>query len=165
MWGKTLWKGKPVHDEYIEPEQLEQYIEEHPLIYSHRRSGTKIRARLIKPVYQPWQRPQFGIVVMSHGRVVMQDAIYRAVDDGIDVYYCNTDSLLIKREDLSRIRIPLGDKLGEFHMEYEMKKFICLSPKRYVRVFHDDTFQNAFGKRDVEWFEEEYSRMLQSVNS
>jgi hypothetical protein len=130
MWGKTLWKGKPVHDEYIEPEQLEQYIEEHPLIYSHRKSGTKIRARLIKPVYQPWQRPQFGIVVMSHGRVVMQDAIYRAVDDGIDVYYCNTDSLLIKREDLSRIRIPLGEKLGEFHMEYEMKKFICLSAKR-----------------------------------
>jgi hypothetical protein len=89
----------------------------------------------------------------------MQDAIYRAVDDGIDVYYCNTDSLLIKREDLSRIRIPLGDKLGEFHMEYEMKKFICLSAKRYVRVFHDDTFQNAFGKRDVEWCEEEYSRV------
>jgi hypothetical protein len=135
---------------------MEQYIAEHGLIYSHRKSGAKIRMRLIKPVYAPWQRPQFGVPVVSMARVVMQDAVYRCVDDGIDVYYCNTDSILIKREDLNRIRIPIGDGLGDFHKEYDVTKFICLSTKKYVRVYPDGSFKNSFGKHSVEWFEEEY---------
>jgi hypothetical protein len=165
IWGKTMWRGKPVHDELIEPADLEQYVEEHPLIYSHRKSGAKTRVRLIKPVYQPWSRPQFGVIILSHARAVMQNIIYDAVERGIDVYYCNTDSLLIRREQLPPNWIPMGDSLGSFHLEYEMKKFICLSAKKHLRVYKDDTFHNTFGRHSVEWFEEEYLLSLESGDS
>jgi hypothetical protein len=165
IWGKTMWRGKPIHDEYIEKEQLEQYIEEHPLIYSHRKSGAKIRARLIKPVYQPWSRPQFGVTIINYSRAVMQDLIYKAVDRGVDVYYCNTDSILIKKEDLHPDWMKLSEELGRFHLEYEMKKFICLSAKKHLRVFKDDTFHTTFGKHSIQWFEEELRLRLESGDS
>jgi hypothetical protein len=104
---------------------------------------------VIKPVYMPWQRPQFGVTILSEGRAVMQDLT------GPKVYYCNTDCVLVRREDVGSFDV--GEKLGQFHVEYEMKKTICLSPKKWLRVLNDGTVMHSFGKASEEWFEEEYS--------
>jgi hypothetical protein len=101
----------------------------------------------------PWQRPQFGVSVLSRGRVVMQESVYEL---GEKAYYSNTDSVLVRREDVGLVH-PLGGKLGQFHVEYEMRKFICLSPKKWLRVLNDGTVMHSFGRPSEEWFEAEYS--------
>jgi hypothetical protein len=151
LWGKTLWKGKPITEEYVMNEDVKKYVDRCPLVYSTKRFGDQTRVRVIKPVYMPWQRPQFGVSILSQGRVVMQDL----VSSDVKVYYCNTDSVLVDRKDVDWF--PLGTELGKFHVEYEMRKFICLSPKKWLRVLNDGTVMNAFGRPSEEWFEEEYS--------
>jgi hypothetical protein len=82
-------------------------------------------------------------------------------DSGAKIYYTNTDSVLVRREDVTKIH-PLGDQLGQFHVEYEMRKFICLSPKKWLRVLNDGTVMHSFGKGSEEWFESELRRMTAS---
>jgi hypothetical protein len=156
LWGKTLWKGKPISEEMVEPDRVQKYIDEHPLTYSTKRVGNKVRVRVIKPVYMPWQRPQFGVTILSRGRAVMQDVTYGPAT----VYYCNTDCVLVSREDSALI--DQGKELGQFHVEYEMRKFICLSPKKWLRVLNDGTVMHSFGKASEEWFESELRRRTAS---
>jgi hypothetical protein len=113
MWGKTMWKGSPFHDVLIkdDPDEVEKYVDEHPLVFSHRKCGDdQVRVRMIKPVYMPFQRPQFGVMVLSVSRALMHEQIYRAVDKGWPVYYCNTDSLLVQVPHAKVVKI--GTDLG-----------------------------------------------------
>jgi hypothetical protein len=109
----------------------------------------------MKAVYMPWQRPQFGVTVLNMGRVVMQELVYRMIDADKKVWYANTDSLLILRG--SESILPVGQGLGEFQLEYEMSKFICLSPKKWLRVLRNGKIMNSFGKPSEEWFDAEFS--------
>jgi hypothetical protein len=150
LWGKTMWQGKPIQDVMMNVGKVAEFVENNPLVYSTKRmTGDLVRVRVIKPIWMPWQRPQFGVSILSKGRTVMQDLTYTA-----EVYYCNTDSLLVRREDVRKF--PLGEKLGTFHVEYEIKKFICLSPKKWFRVLIDGTTMHSFGKNNELWFEEAY---------
>jgi hypothetical protein len=152
LWGKTMWRGSPFHDEVVPADAGKRFIGTHPLLFSMRAvADGKIRMRMMKPVYMPFQRPQFGVTVLSHARVRMHELIHRILDEGNRVWYTNTDSLLVTRESLRLI--PVGDGLGEFHVEDRVQRFICLSPKKYLKVRADGTLKNSFGKPSLEWFE------------
>jgi hypothetical protein len=154
LWGKAIWKGMEFHDEYVEPGDVDGFIERNPLVFSQRKTRDgKIRMRLIKSVYMPYQKPEFAVPVLSWSRKVVHEWIYMLVDDGSKVYYSNTDSLLVDGDAWVR----LTPELGDFHVEHRFVRFICLSAKRYLRVYEDGHVENSFGKRSLEWFENEYS--------
>jgi hypothetical protein len=55
--------------------------------------------------------------------------------------------------------LPVGTDLGEFQLEYEMSKFVCLSPKKWLRVLRNGKIMNSFGKPSEEWFDAEFMRL------
>ncbi|KAI8574896.1 hypothetical protein K450DRAFT_276097 [Umbelopsis ramanniana AG] len=47
-----------------------------------------------------------------------------------DLYYSDTDSLLIKKEEMHKF--PIGKEYGELKIEDESSKIIVVSPKTYI---------------------------------
>jgi hypothetical protein len=106
--------------------------------------------RTVRPILAPWQVPQFGVNVLSWARKEMQEIIYSLVDAGEKVWYSNTDCLLVRRS--AGGLIPVGEKLGEFKVEAEGVRFICLGPKTRLLVGKNGELKNTFGKQSLEWF-------------
>jgi hypothetical protein len=102
-----------------------------------------------------WGMPQFGVNVMSWHRKEMADLIYRCIDHGIDVYYVNTDSIMIGAA-LSRIGVKIGAGLGEWKIDKEIVKFICISPKKWFMKLKDGSTQCMYGVNDEEYWERKY---------
>jgi hypothetical protein len=157
-YGKSIFKWKPVSEKLVEPKRLQEYIAKHPLIYSYRRKGDKYDVKTIRPIYAPIQRPQFAVGVLSYSRKMMQDIIYKCVDMGVDVLYCNTDSILVRTCDASLVPLKIGSGLGEFKVELESCEFICLSTKKKIHLLLDGSVKNTFGKSDMEYFRKEYEK-------
>jgi hypothetical protein len=158
-WGRSISEYKAVSEKVINRNALNAFIRSHPLVYSHRRDGDKIRMRTVRPILAPWQIPHFGVNVKSWARKEMQENIYRLIDAGENVWYSNTDSLLVRREAVRLIKV--GDGLGEFKVEAEGVRFICVGPKTRLLIQSDGELKNTWGKRDVEWFEKKMRKMLE----
>jgi DNA polymerase elongation subunit (family B) len=97
--------------------------------------------------------------VKSWGRKVIQEVVYHAVDLGVEVFYANTDSIFIRRKDIPDVceacGIRLGTELGEFKIEKEFTKFICLSQRKWWMRLVDGTEKHSFGQDGEEWWENE----------
>ena len=58
-------------------------------------------------------------------RRIINKYIYILEDSGVEVLYSNMDSLFIKKSDFEKFNelfpnlIKIGDKLGEFHFDYD----------------------------------------------
>jgi hypothetical protein len=142
-WGKAIYKWRPVKELFVAVEDLKKW-KNHPSIYSYRSDG---RVRLVRPILAPWQRPQFGVNVLSFSRKIMQEALCKA-----EVVYSNTDSLLVFTKDIEKLGVNLGKDLGDFKEELRATEFVCLSPKKYLYVLEDGSLKSSYGKPSLEWF-------------
>jgi hypothetical protein len=142
-WGKSMVKDRPVTEKLIPPCSLENFIQRHPLIYSYRKSGDQMKVRCVKPLILGRERPQFGVSVLSWSRKIMQEIVYECVDRGIEVLYCNTDSLLVRKGERMDEILKIGSGLGEFKVEVESEEFICLGPKKKAHLLKDGTVKNT----------------------
>jgi hypothetical protein len=157
-WGKSMAKDRPVTEKLIDEKALKNFIQRHPLIYSYRKSDDKVRVRCVKPLMLGYERPQFGVSVLSWSRKIMQEIVYECVDRGIEVLYCNTDSLLVRKGERMDEILKIGSGLGEFKVEVESEEFICLGPKKKAHLLKDGTVKNTFGKSYWEYWIAEYEK-------
>jgi len=70
-----------------------------------------------------------AIAITAYARIYMFNVIYRLIELGIEIYYMDTDSIVIKGilpEDL------IGKSLGLFKLEHEIKHGYFISPKLYA---------------------------------
>jgi hypothetical protein len=153
LWGRSLRRGKLVDDLFEK-----KFDSKRSLVYSVRQvkqgeNAGKYRVRVLRPIVAPWQIPQFGVNVLNFARCRMTEIIYRIVDAGEKVWYTCTDSLLVRKE-VSAL-VPCGKELGEFKVEYEVKKFIALGKLKRALLLRQGGFVNVRGRKDWEWFEKE----------
>ena len=70
-----------------------------------------------------------AIAITAYARMYMFNIIYRLIDLGIEIYYMDTDSIVVNGvlpKDL------IGDDLGLFKLEHEIKHGYFISPKLYA---------------------------------
>jgi DNA polymerase elongation subunit (family B) len=103
--------------------------------------------------------------VKNWGRKIIQEIVYQAVDLGVSVLYANTDSIFVSTEDAQKLIsagvVTLGTELGEFKVEREFTKFICLSQKMYWMRMKDGTEKKCFGHEGEWWWDMEYEKAVQ----
>ena len=84
-----------------------------------------------------------AIAITAYARMYMFKIIYRLIDLGIEIFYIDTDSMTVNKpipEDL------IGNKLGLFKLEHEIKHGYFISPKLYaIKTFDDKTIVKAKG--------------------
>jgi DNA polymerase type B, organellar and viral len=84
-----------------------------------------------------------AIAITAYARMYMFKVIYRLLELGIEVYYMDTDSIVVNK------RIPeelIGNKLGLFKLEHEIEHGYFISPKLYsLKLTNGETIVKAKG--------------------
>jgi hypothetical protein len=142
MWGKAMAKGHPLREKIVSSEKVDKYCEfQGNYVYSKRQLNDKEwLLKIVVPINADFSCPQFSVNVSSYSRKIMQEMIYKAVDLKIPTYYSNTDSICLNEADADKLfeeATILHGNLGDFMREFESttRKFICLSPKKYIHCF------------------------------
>jgi hypothetical protein len=116
----------------------------------------------LREISTNWGQPQFGVNVKSWSRKVMQEIVYKAADLGVEIFYSNTDSLFVRRCDAATLVecgvLEVGYCLGQFKIEREFERFICLSPKMYWMRLKDGSEKHSFGRDGEYWWMSEFDQ-------
>ena len=107
--------------------------------------------RSVTPISNHYSIPQVGVEILSMSKRIMNEVMCLSEDNGIDIFYQDTDSLHIVQTSLERLRYLfrdkydrdlVGKKMGQFHSDFEMrgcesvhsKLFIGLGKKCYIDI-------------------------------
>jgi hypothetical protein len=174
LWGKSIQNVEPTYEVCVAADALEGFkFNNQKFLYSIKEEGEdgRYRCRLVKELIVNWSRPQFAAAVLSASRGFMQEHIYNAVDNGVDIYMANTDSLTMTRQGFNSLHIVPSKDLGAFSVEVESIQLIALSAKKYVHRLKDNApprirnsgrkikdFNNAMPMFEA-WFREKVARL------
>lgn len=157
-YGKTI--QKPITEDLIfvyGDDRLNSYVSKnYNKITSYRKipdtKGNKIS--ITKSAYGHYNLAHIGSLILSMSKRIMNEVMCLAEDEGIDIYYQDTDSIHLKDVDISKLeekfkqtynRDLIGKNLGQFHSDFKLKgvpdgvdvyskKLIALGKKCYIDV-------------------------------
>ena len=135
-YGKTI--EKPVDNEYkyfYEGEKLnkfwcknyEKIIEDIEFTLSNKNNQKLHTVKIRKPIDKHFNFSLLGIQVLSMSKRIMNEVMCLAYDIGCHIYYQDTDSFMIEKDDLTQLEIEfnkkynrelIGENLGQFHCDF-----------------------------------------------
>jgi hypothetical protein len=124
------------------------------------KKNNKCFYKRIKPINKHFNVPQFGVAVLSWSKYLMNRVICTAEQNGIDIFYTDTDSIHILEQDIDKLskifkqkykQDLIGENLTQYHTDFIKingkpsfsKTFIGLGKKSYL-----DVLMNENGETD-----------------
>jgi hypothetical protein len=172
LWGKSMSKDCYVYTREILGDRLMQTLKfnKRYVLGFKRIPDTELyRVHFVKPICVSFTRPQFGINILSWSCVSMHNLIDKIFLQR--VFYSNTDCLVMTRDDAMALNSLfenklIGTALGQMDFEFQEKarKFICISPRKYIFCFENGQFKVRFGPKEgnpEEYFERKYSELVE----
>ena len=160
-YGKTLLKPFEIEKKYIPNKDVNKFVSRH---YAHVREISRINdeitsVEVYKTVVEHFNNAICGVEVLSMSKRIMNEVICTAEDNGLNVYYQDTDSLHIDTKSIPVLRELfknkygrelIGKGMGQFHTDFESDilnkdhnikaiKSIFLGKKSYLDVLTDDS--------------------------
>lgn len=155
-YGKALLKPIEKKDVILNSEKkLNNYVKRN---FTNIECYTKIHdtdekyiVRSYVPIVKHYNIPQVGVEILSMSKRIMNEVMCLAEDNGIKIYYQDTDSMHIDENKISELselfrekysRELIGKAMGQFHSDFGMSgckdihsiKFIGLGKKCYLDV-------------------------------
>lgn len=157
-YGKTI--QKPILNDIVFVygyDRLNSYISKN---YNKTTSYRKIpdtkgfKISTTKSSYGHYNLAHIGSLILSMSKRIMNEVMCLSEDNGIDIYYQDTDSIHLKDEDIQKLQTKfkdiynrelIGKDLGQFHSDFSLKdipkdievyskKLIALGKKCYIDV-------------------------------
>ena len=167
IYGKSILKPVETEIKVINPKNLERFIIQHYnyiLEINEATNGYKkhIYAKVIKSINTHYNCPQFGVNVLSWSKHLMNRVMCLADQNGIPVFYQDTDSMHLKEEDVPRLgelfkekyhTELIGTNLCQFHCDFDpikegvpvhSKKLIALGKKSYLDLLEDSEGNTSY---------------------
>jgi len=101
------------------------------------RFGNTVKVEMVKRLSTHSNIAQVGVSILSMSKRIMNEVMCCAEDNGIDIYYQDTDSMHLKDADIPKLgdafsskyqRVLIGDALGQFHSDFDLpgcKNIVC----------------------------------------
>ena len=131
VYGKTILKPIDTQLKFISLSQKERYICNR-YHYIKELTGYANMKRFMSVEYKPYHKhfsfAPFGVNILSMSKRIMNEVMCTAEDLGIDIFYQDTDSMHLYRDDLPKLvdeyrkrynRELIGTGLGQFHTDLE----------------------------------------------
>ena len=130
-YGKTI--ERPVEKDYKyynEGEALNNFWSKNydKIIEDIKLNSSGIHAiKTIRPIDKHFNFSLLGIQVLSMSKRIMNEVMCLAFDIGCHIYYQDTDSFMIEKDDLPKLEIEfnkkynrelIGENLGQFHCDF-----------------------------------------------
>jgi hypothetical protein len=167
-YGKTLLKPIDSENVYVPAGKVDRYIANN---YNRIKHVTKVSERasivkIIKPTCEHSNYAQCGVEVLSMSKRIMSEVMYLAEDNGMEIYYQDTDSMHIAEDDINHLaeafeekygRKLIGSGMGQFHGDFDSniikgdikaRRSIFLGKKCYVDEL---VGLNADGKEAIDF--------------
>ncbi len=130
-YGKSIMK--PVETEarfFDDDESYMRFLDRHyNWITTFVKFGNKTKANLVKPLIDHYNRAHIGTTILSTSKRIMNEVMCLAEDNGLDMFYQDTDSIHIKDKDIKVLadkframygRELIGKNLGQFHSDFDI---------------------------------------------
>lgn len=110
----------------------------------------KYKVKSIKTINEHSNIAQVGASVLSWSKRIMNEVMCLAEDNGVEIFYQDTDSMHMYEEDINKLSVAfttkynrelIGEELGQFHTDFSMsgkyndihsRRMIMLGKKSYI---------------------------------
>lgn len=153
-YGKSILKPIETDDIIVNSEEDYHKVLNRKFYYINeitKLTNEKYHIKLNKGINNHYNYAQVGTEILSMSKRIMNEVICLAEDNGIDIYYQDTDSMHILDDKVSILgdlfktkygRELIGNDMGQFHCDFEMGDasdivstyFIALGKKVYLDV-------------------------------
>lgn len=156
-YGKTMLKPIDSDTEIIYKKNWSKYLSKnYNFIKEFTETDKIIIVKKIKPINEHFNNVYCGVEILSMSKRIMNEVMYCAEDNKIDIYYTDTDSIHLKFNEVEKLeklfsekygRELKGKNLGQFHIDFDLdgaikniksKKGIFLGKKCYVDVLEGE---------------------------
>ena len=130
IYGKTILKPIDETYKFIPSNEVNDYLRRR-YNYIKEISGIQGAKRAIAKEVKPYNRHfsfvPFGVNILSMSKRIMNEVLYTLDDLGLDVYYTDTDSMIMPLKNLKPLadefqkrygRELIGKQLGQFHPDF-----------------------------------------------
>lgn len=159
IYGKSILKPTPTENKCINKDALDKFIIRNYHWIEEISTSPNIEkafCRVIKPIDRHFNCPQFGISVLSWSKHIMNRVMCTAEQNGISIFYQDTDSMHILADDVVRLakifrekyaQDLIGENLTQFHCDFEWdgavggihsRLLIAVGKKSYLDVLVDE---------------------------
>ena len=126
-------------------------------------SINNVYVKIIKPIDNHFNLPQFGASVLSWSKHLMNKVISTAEQNGINIFYQDTDSIHVMEDDVKRIadifkrkygQELIGERMTQFHNDFDSfdgavgnvcsRKLIALGKKSYLDILVDEVGNEGY---------------------
>ena len=162
IYGKSIMK---FHDKQTKIKtvgrETDDYISRHyNYLIEANEHGNKTFITEYKSFEEFFDCPVFGCCVLSMSKRIMNEVMCTAELSGIDIFYQDTDSMHLLKQDVDKLREIynekynrelIGTNMGQFHSDFALSgaknevfstELICLGKKSYLDMLSDS---NIFG--------------------
>ena len=131
VYGKTILKPIDTTIKFIANSEKDKYIKNR-YHYIKEMSGTGLGNKFMSIEYKPYSKHfsfcTLGVNILSMSKRIMSEVMCTAEDLGIYLFYQDTDSMHLYKEDIVKLeseykkrydRELIGSQLGQFHSDFE----------------------------------------------
>jgi hypothetical protein len=131
-YGKSIMKAVETESKFFDDEKAFKVFvsRNYNSCTTFSKFGNKFKVKIIKPISDHSNICQVGTMILAWSKRIMNEVICTAEDNGIFIYYQDTDSLHIKDQDIEKLsnifkekygRELIGKNMGQFHSDFEIK--------------------------------------------
>jgi hypothetical protein len=131
-YGKTIMKEVETENKFFDNEKdFNTYLSRnYNWVKSFVKFGTKIKVEKIKTIDDHQNLCHIGCSILSMSKRIMNEVMCLAEDNGVDIYYQDTDSMHLKDKDIKLLTDKFKEKydrdlegkmMGQFHSDFELK--------------------------------------------
>lgn len=166
IYGKSILKPIEIETKCINKEDLDKFIiRNYNFItqINEKSNVDKCYCKIIKPINDHYNLPQFGATVLSWSKHLMNKVISLSEQNNIEIFYQDTDSIHVLEQDVPKIselfkqkyaKTLIGSQLTQFHNDFDgfsgsvgkihSRKLIALGKKSYLDILVDENGNEGY---------------------
>jgi hypothetical protein len=157
IYGKSILKALPSKTIGITDDNIDRFVIQHQnsIVEMNTSNNRQYYVKLKQPIHQHYNLPQFGVMVLSQSKHIMNKVMCLAEQNGIKIYYQDTDSIHILDDDITKLSLLyknkygsdlIGQNLTQFHSDFQpinglsswSIRFIGCGKKSYLDVLTNE---------------------------
>ena len=166
IYGKSILKAITSETKSIPKNQMIKYIWKNYNYITEITENDNVQnvyVKLVKPINNHFNLVHFGASVLSWSKHIMNRVISTAEQEGISIFYQDTDSLHIREEDVIKLaeiyklkynKELIGTSMTQFHTDFDnfegsigniySRKLIALGKKSYLDILVDEAGNEGY---------------------
>lgn len=158
-YGKSIMKPVKTETKFFDKEdEFQVFLSRHyNWVEQYIRMGKKIKVTLTKTLDEHFNIAHVGTMILSMSKRIMNEVMCLAEDNGLVMFYQDTDSIHIKDKDITLLsqvfketygRELIGNGFGQFHSDFDLKGATDVVSRRAIFLGKKCYIDELVGQKD-----------------